>query len=552
MIRQSINLSRGILIMICFLLTNNVSATNYYFDAHHGKDENVGTSLLNPFQSLDKIQSLKLLPGDTILLRAGQTFFGSVILKDLKGSSLDPIVITSYFWSKSNEENRAAIDAKGYLNGILIQDCSHIIIENLLIGADGGGVKALVQKAPLMRCGVLVKSSHAGVSEGIRLSNLVVKDVFFEEKGHLRGKDEVRTANGTQNYGWGIRFINQVEGADLKDIKVENCVITNVAHTGIKFTGRDHNIQNVRVYNNRVLKTGGPGIQMSGITNGHIKGNYVSHSGSDDDSRKWGRGSGLWTWGSDDVLIENNYFLHANGPADSAGCHIDFNCNHVVVQYNLSAHNAGGFCEILGNNHNCAYRYNISINDGHREKGKEGAFQEGKTYWLSGYVGRQKKRHGPYNSYFYNNTIYSNADILSKVAVTKTAEGVLIANNIFCIEGPTKAVLGDQYNPDIGGFGDIPNVFFENNLFLAETIWPKEVLIQPGGILSGDPQFLEKGGVNPMDYIPTNINLIKDKGIEIPHISNDLLGLKIGLKVSKDILGNPIRRLPDLGAIEVE
>jgi hypothetical protein len=291
---------------------------------------------------------------------------------------------------------------------------------------------------------------------------------------------------------------------------------------------------------------------MSGIISGHIKGNYVSHSGSDDDGRKWGRGSGLWTWGSDDVLIENNYFLHANGPADSAGCHIDFNCKHVVVQYNLSAHNAGGFCEILGNNHNCAYRYNISINDGHRVKGKEGAFQEGKTYWLSGYVGRQKKRHGPYNSYFYNNTIYSNADILSKVAVTKTAEGVLITNNIFCIEGPTKAVLGDQYNPDIGGFGDIPNVFFENNLFLADSIWPEEVLIQPGEFLSGDPEFLEKGSVNPMDYIPTNINLIKDKGIEIPHIPNDLLGLKIGLKVSKDILGNPIKRLPDLGAIEVE
>ena len=27
----------------------------------------------------------------------------------------------------------------------------------------------------------------------------------------------------------------------------------------------------------------------------------------------------------------------------------------------------GGFCEILGDNINCGYRYNISVNDGYRE-----------------------------------------------------------------------------------------------------------------------------------------------------------------------------------------
>ncbi len=542
----------GTLIWISFFLASNLNATNYYFDANRGHDDNPGTSLIYPFQSLDKIQSVKLMPGDTVLLCAGQTFFGSIILKDIKGSDQNPIVITSYVWSKSIENDRASIDAQGFLNGILIQDCSHILVENLMIKANGGGVRDQDETAPLMRCGVLVKTTHAGISQGIVLSNLSVQDVFFEDKGYLRGEEEVRTANGTQSYGWGIRFINQVENAELKDLEVEDCVISNVAHTGIKFTGRNHNIQDVRVLHNRVLRTGGPGIQMSGIINGHISGNFVSHSGSADDTRKWGRGSGLWTWGSDDVIVENNYFMHANGPADSAGCHIDFNCNHIVVQYNLSAHNAGGFCEILGNNRNCAYRYNISINDGHREKGKAGAFQEGKTFWLSGYVGRNKERHGPYNSYFYNNTIYANADIISKIAITKTAEGVLVANNLFYVEGPSKAVLGDQYNPDIGGFGDIPNVVFEQNLFLSNSFWPKEVLIQPGKVRTGDPQFSKKGGIDLVDYIPTNVKLIRDQGIVIPNIPNDTVGLKIGLNVGKDIFGNKIKGLPDLGAIEVE
>ena len=121
-------------------------------------------------------------------------------------------------------------------------------------------------------------------------------------------------------------------------------------------------------------------MQFSGVTDGHIHHNKIDHSGSTADSRNWGRGSGLWTWSCSNIVIEHNRFENANGPGDSAGVHIDYNCNDVVIQYNLSANNAGGFCEILGNNYNCAYRYNISINDGYRVKGVNGAFQEGKIF----------------------------------------------------------------------------------------------------------------------------------------------------------------------------
>ena len=77
------------------------------------------------------------------------------------------------------------------------------------------------------------------------------------------------------------------------------------------------------------------------------------------------------------------------------------------------------------------YRYNISINDGHRIKGVDGAFQEGKIFWLSGYQGNKEPK-GPVNSYFYNNTIYSDASIEAKFALDNTSNGIVIANNIFC------------------------------------------------------------------------------------------------------------------------
>jgi hypothetical protein len=60
------------------------------------------------------------------------------------------------------------------------------------------------------------------------------------------------------------------------------------------------------------------------------------------------------------------------------------------------------------------------------------------------------------------------------------------------------------------------------------------------------------GGSKIKDYIPTNHHLIKNKGISIPNIPEDKRGLFIGLNVKKDILGNRIKGLPDLGAIELQ
>jgi hypothetical protein len=524
-------------------------AKNYYFNAKEGSDSNNGSLASSPYKSFKKLSDLGLKAGDSVLLAGGVTFNESLVLKGLKGTSENPIVITSYQMGTPHEQ--AKIDAKGFANGILLQNCSFVEVKNLSITANGGKTEAVNGKLPDMRCGVLVTANYAGKFVGISLIKLTVKDVYYEEAGFTRGKDEVKTANGTQKYGWGIRFINNTENAFMENIKIEGCEISNVSHTGLKLTGGKESIQNIKILNNRVTDVGGPGVQMSSVKNGLVSGNYVDGSGSKNDSRNWGRGSGLWTWGTSDVVIEKNFFLNANGPGDSAGCHIDFNCNNIIIQYNLSANNAGGFCEILGNNYNCAYRYNISVNDGYRVKGKDGAFQEGKIFWLSGYVGAKVKPKGPFNSYIYNNTIYTKSDMTAQVAVATSAAGVLVANNIFHIEGVSKYVAGDQLKAESLNQVEIENCFFENNLFLKKTSWPKEVIIQDDNPIYGDAKFKNKGGFKLEDYIPTNTSLIKDKGIAINKINNDYIGLVIGLKVEYDILGNKIKDKPDMGAIEI-
>ena len=538
-----------LLFVIAIFFFSCLNKNVYYVDSVNGNDSNSGHSPQSAWASLEKVNTLKLIPGDKILLATGSTFMGTIILEDISGTKENPVIISGC--NKEGGNELPVIDSKGFSNGILLKNCSNVIISNIEIIGNGGGVATVKDAKQNMHCGVLVTTSKPGNYENIQLKNLNIHDIFFEESGFKRGKDEVRTANGSQSYGWGIRVINSIENASLKDILIELCEVKNVAHTGIKFTGRNKSIHNIKVFNNKVSETGGPGIQMSGVNTGHVKNNKVNRSGSNDDSRKWGRGSGLWTWGSSDILIEHNSFRNANGPGDSAGCHIDFNCNNVVVQYCLSENNAGGFCEILGNNYNCAYRYNVSINDGHRVKGENGAFQEGKIFWLSGFQGKGKKRNGPFNSYFYNNTVYVKKDVVAKIAVDRASSGVLIANNIFYIEGESHSVRGDQYKPETEGESRVENIVFQNNLYLKKGDWPVEVLIQDEKSIFGNPKFANAGGLNPEDYIPLNTSLVKNKGIAIHKIPGDEIGLKIGLNVEVDFFGNPIAGLPDLGAIKL-
>jgi len=537
---------RAIIYLLAIFFLSCEKNNQFFVDSINGNDNNSG-SKNEPFYSLEKINDTKLTDGSSIFLANGSMFKGSINLINNKD-----ITITNYI-GRSESNDKPIIDANGLLSGILIENSSGINISNIHITGNGGNESANPHKLIKtdLRAGVLYIVSDNLIHKKLTIDNVDLKNIFFQDEGFERNPKEVKTPNGTQSYGWGIRILNLSDKGNLEDIVIKNSLIENISHSGIRVKGKlDNKFKNVKVFNNKLIKTGGPGMVFNSTYNLHAYGNDINFSGSPDDSRKWGRGSGLWTWGSSLGLIEKNKFQNANGPADSAGCHIDFNCTDIVVQYNLSRNNAGGFVEILGNNYNCSYRYNVSINDGHRVKGEGNNFQEGKSFWLSGFAGNGKNRIGPFNSYIYNNTVFANKDIVSKIAVDKGSKGVFVANNIFYFEGKTAMVLGDQYKPDPGGNGTIENVFFENNLFL-ENNWPKEVLIQPTNSIIGDPLFQNLGGKNIVDYYPNNIDLIKDKGVRIKNIINDSIGIRIGLEIERDILGNKIVNLPDMGAIEI-
>ncbi|WP_019028926.1 right-handed parallel beta-helix repeat-containing protein [Colwellia piezophila] len=540
-----------------------ILAQSYYINPQLGKDSNDGKSPDAAYKSLNQVQKIHLEPGDKLLLAAGVSHWGELKLHNIAGTEKKPIIVSSYqagenASKKANDKvtsSHATINARGFYHGISIINSKHLQVSNFNVTAPEGFIYDWVKKQrnkknKAMRIGVKLEASKKGTFSGIKLDNIIVNNVYFNKVGLTRSIKETHTANGTESYSFGIRAFAK-KGGKFDNLVIQNSRISNVSHTGIKLNGKKGSFTNATLSNNKVFDIGGPGMQMSGALNVHVVGNIIKNPGSTKDSRNWGRGSGMWTWGSSHVLVEYNKFLNANGPADSAGFHIDFNCDNIIIQYNISANNAGGFIEILGNNYNNAYRYNVSINDGYRIKKKGVAAQEGKTFWFSGFVGKGKKRHGPYNSYIYNNTIYVKKDILSKIAVTRVSKGALIANNIFHIVGDSKAVKGDQYSPETNGISHISDVHFTNNIFLKASNWPESILIQDSAPIFGDVQFANAGGDKLTDYIPSNKTLVENKGIEIPLIVNDRKGLFKGLKVKHDILGNPIIGRPDMGAIEI-
>jgi hypothetical protein len=401
-------------------------------------------------------------------------------------------------------------------------------INNLEITSDGG-TTGTDQPS---RSGVHLTTEGKGAFQSVVLRNLHIHDVFNEAHGGAVG----------------IR-VDRSDDSTFRDIRIEQCRIERTAFMGISVK----RVKELSVIDNQLKHIGGPGIvphQSQGVV---LRGNTVDHSGSNADRRMHNRGSGAWCIGCTDVLVEKNKFMHARGVLDSCGFHVDIGNRNVIVQYNFSLDNAGGFVQILGRNQNVAYRYNISVNDGWRVKGVDGAIGNGHILTTSGFNVLGKPHAvgiGPTNTYIYNNTIHVRKDLPAIFSFAPTTDGLLIANNIFHVLGPTKHELSGWDKSHAPPEAKIKNVVFRNNLYLHEGVLPKDMPILDDKPMIGDAGFTRPGGVEAGDHRPTSVISVKGNGVIIENLPGDNVGLKGGIAVRTDFFGNPIGGSPDLGAVE--
>ncbi|MCK2216053.1 right-handed parallel beta-helix repeat-containing protein [Actinomadura sp. ATCC 31491] len=71
------------------------AGTTYYVDSRSGDDSATGTSARTPWKSLDAVNAADLKPGDTVAVKRGSSFTGSLTLA-AKGTPARPITVTAY------------------------------------------------------------------------------------------------------------------------------------------------------------------------------------------------------------------------------------------------------------------------------------------------------------------------------------------------------------------------------------------------------------------------------------------------------------------------
>ncbi|VGO22476.1 right-handed parallel beta-helix repeat-containing protein [Pontiella sulfatireligans] len=514
------------------LVASTSLAVSYYIDADGGSDSNSGTSPAQAWASLSHAGSQSYMPGDRILLQRGDTYTGKLELIEVSGAGSNPVQIATY-----GAGSKPVIDAAGYLACVRLQGCSYIDVMDLELTADGGAT--VDGSDSKKRYGLLADTGSGQQTDSITASNLTIHTIYPETDSASEGH------NPTTYLGTGIRVAGRSDSI-AANIRIEECDIRNVGYKAMDINWLDE----VQIINNYMEDIGGPAIVPLRTTDLLVRGNTVDGSGQYSDPRMHGRGSGIWPWTSERVLIEKNRFMHARGRYDSCGIHIDFNCRDVVVQYNLSVDNEGGFVEILGNNYNNSYRYNISINDGARRAGTNEnglGVGDGHVLLFSGHNGTTN-RAGPYDSYIYNNTIYVAADQPCSFSIEESADGIMVANNLFYIDGHAE----DGTSPWLADYpaGIENGVIWTNNLYQRGGIFPDWIFTE-GDPIYGNPNLPNPGGFTAEDYIPLPGAFVEGRGIAIPMIPGDAIGMAIGLAVSNDYFGNPIQGLPDVGAVEV-
>ncbi|MCK5175305.1 MAG: right-handed parallel beta-helix repeat-containing protein, partial [Planctomycetes bacterium] len=467
------------------------SGNTYYVDSDLGNNNNDGLSEEQPWQTLAKVNSRVFLPGDKILFKADTAYLGQLKLAG-GGEPGNPAIVDMY-----GDGNKPLIDGDGYLAALLLENVQYWEVSNLEIINDGATAKQ--PEAVDERYGVHIKAYNTGTRNHLYLRNLDVHHVFPETEESV--PNEKGRGIAIESGGYALK-------TNYNDVLIEKCKVSITGNTGIWL---HHKVwtktspyfaynTNIIIRGNYLVDIGGPGFQPNHCKNVLIENNVVDGSGAKVDPRQKGRGSGIWPWKCEDVMIQNNLFMHARGIGDSCGAHVDVGNINTTIQYNLSYDNAGGFVEILGNCYNTIYRYNVSINDGWRIKGVDGAFQYGHMFWLGGWTGEDNPKQGPYDSKIYNNTVYLASGLQTRINVDDSAEDAFFTNNLIYIDGTVY-----DYNPD----STAVYIIFDNNL---HNIALPATLPQTNEIIA-DPSLINPGGITTYDYRISAASVAIDNGV---------------------------------------
>jgi hypothetical protein len=428
-----------------------VMAATYHVDSQRGDDEFPGTSVDQPWRTLERVNTQTFVPGDRLVFKADTRYVGQLAPRG-SGTEAQPIKLGTY-----GEGERPRIEGEGrVLDTLVLRNVEFWEVEGLEITNRGE------RRAP-WRTGVRIVNDGFGRMRHIHLRNLYVHDV----NGDLRKAQE----------GCGIYFESRGRDAShFDDLRIENCTVVRTDRNGIcQRNGSRARSVGVVIRGNVLEDIGGDGIKLWGSNGGLIERNIIRGGRMRCDDYA----AGIWPFDCDDTLIQFNEVSGMRGTRDGQGFDSDYRCRRSVFQYNYSHDNQGGFMLICAPGHSynegTIIRYNLSQNDG---------LNSARVFHIS----------GAKDTLIHNNTIYVGTNQHLPLVLFNEWDGgnagnTRLVNNIFYVDGRVTYELGKSRG-----------TVFESNLYLGNhagrpadprTATNRPPLMRPG---SGSDGFASTGG----------------------------------------------------------
>jgi Right handed beta helix region len=378
-----------------------------YYVSPSGNDKNEG-SRTAAFQSIKRVNSLQLNPGDSILFEGGGQFEGSLKLNDDSlGDQSHPILLGSF-------GNGKAVIQSGNESAIIVTKSNWLKISKLKLIGSG-------RKKGNLHEGLLIRSSSHISADSLAISGFQKSGLQIFSSNHISVTNIFSFENGAAGIS--------VEGT-----------------YGVKNSSHHIYIARCRVENNpgdpsNLTNHSGNGIVVGDCSNVLIE--YCTATNNGWDMPRIGNGPvGIWAYEADSVTIQHclSYKNKTSvGGADGGGFDLDGGVTNSVVQYCLSYDNQGaGYCifQYLYASpwHDNYFRYNISVNDGTVSDAGAGLY-----VWNSSRDANQF-----YNSFAYNNTIYNSKVSAISFSELSNRKDFFFYNNIFI--GKDSLIKGNMGN----------------------------------------------------------------------------------------------------------
>lgn len=477
---------RKTILLLCFsflLAACSDGPACYYLDATGGNDANSGLSPTAAWKSLEKLQDVKLLPGDKVLLKRGEVFQGELEITG-HGTPENRIYIEAY---GDGGQKPCIVGNDASLYAARICNSDYITMQNLEIVNTG--------KQPLpYRSGLKIECTDYGVSQHIVINNVTVRDV----NGSL-----VKEQGG----GCGIYIVNGGKEiiSTFNRLTIENCHILRCTRNAMIWDAycdrrNWHPSKHTVIRGNLIEEVPGDGIVPIGCDSTLIEYNVMRNC--PDVLPETEAAAGIWPWSCDNTLVQFNEVSGHKAPWDAQGFDSDWNCTGTVIQYNYSHDNYGGMVLVCNDgdadpsftagNPGTLVRYNVSIGDGIRPKPtRAGMFSP--SIHLAGPVK---------DSHITRNIIHANrkpADNIDRTMITLDSWGgypdsTFISGNVFYTPETSRFQLTEsthtlfEGNYYLGKFGNLPD---DSNLAQLSEVYQQEVLAKDADGYQGLAQLMD-------------------------------------------------------------